>query len=307
MSVQKTLLTASFFVLGSLVYQTALTMYFDSPPASPAPPAPPIAYVTPELPGLTIVTAYYSVPSKHSNEEYSGWIKNFMSLQDPVVVFTSPDLAPWIAGLRSHASNSTIVISEALIESPVYKSYPPSFWAEQHRMDPEASNHQSYWPYIIWLSKTDWLSRGASMNPFSTGNFAWLDIGYLRHSSYNNDRLFRMIPEASKRQVVLLDVDSLISHVDPSDASYGKSFVGGGYISGSPTAISRYRSAYLKELQLSAELGEFIGKDQIQMRAACDNIAGLCRLIQPINDAERYGDPWFFMAPYVHGDVLGGY
>ena len=42
----------------------------------------------------TIVTAYFDVPSKHSNKQYYSWMQKFFSLKDAMVVFTSPNLYP---------------------------------------------------------------------------------------------------------------------------------------------------------------------------------------------------------------------
>ena len=49
---------------------------------------------------VTIVTAYYRMNSKHSNEEYLSWMSNFLTLQDCMVIFTQPDFVSTIQMLR---------------------------------------------------------------------------------------------------------------------------------------------------------------------------------------------------------------
>ena len=62
---------------------------------------------------VTIVTAYYRMRSKHSNEEYLSWMSNFLTLQDCMVIFTQPDLVSSIRILRP-AYYQTIINSMEL-------------------------------------------------------------------------------------------------------------------------------------------------------------------------------------------------
>ena len=55
----------------------------------------------------TIVTAYYKMKSKHSNEEYHSWMKNMLSLNDAMVIFTTDDCIDFIKSMRLHALDKT--------------------------------------------------------------------------------------------------------------------------------------------------------------------------------------------------------
>ena len=59
---------------------------------------------------VTIVTAYYKIRSKHSNEEYLSWMTNFLTLQDCMVIFTQQDFVSTIETLRP-ADYQTIIVS----------------------------------------------------------------------------------------------------------------------------------------------------------------------------------------------------
>ena len=54
----------------------------------------------PSFCNVTIVTAYYRMSSKHSNEEYLSWMSNFLTLQDCMVIFTQEDFVSSIQILR---------------------------------------------------------------------------------------------------------------------------------------------------------------------------------------------------------------
>ena len=44
----------------------------------------------------TIVTAYFNIKSKASHPVYLQRMQNCLSLQDCMVIFTSPDMAGWV-------------------------------------------------------------------------------------------------------------------------------------------------------------------------------------------------------------------
>ena len=54
----------------------------------------------PSFCNVTIVTAYYRMNSKHSNDEYLSWMSNFLTLQDCMVIFTQQDFVKTINILR---------------------------------------------------------------------------------------------------------------------------------------------------------------------------------------------------------------
>ena len=43
---------------------------------------------------MTLVTAYYKVPSKHSHSEFLGWMEGLLQTTDKLVIFTEEWLIP---------------------------------------------------------------------------------------------------------------------------------------------------------------------------------------------------------------------
>lgn len=129
----------------------------------------------------TIVTAYYEIPSKHPPAKYHQWMTNLLSVyQDPMVIFTSPNLVELLTKLRYHNNTrpcdepcslssryfDTIIVSLPLEELPLAKLYSKSFWIDQLDRDPQSAIHsplrgdprmkgkfESGELYWIWLSK----------------------------------------------------------------------------------------------------------------------------------------------------------
>lgn len=69
----------------------------------------------------TIVSAYFRIRSKHSSDKYDKWMRNFLSIQDSMVIFLSSDkaLIDQVWDLRSHANNRTVIVELDLEKLPI--------------------------------------------------------------------------------------------------------------------------------------------------------------------------------------------
>ena len=133
----------------------------------------------------TVVTAYFRVPSKFKADNYDGWMKNMLSLQDAMVIFTSADLVPQIKELRRHALNRTAIVPLALDDLPIGTLFSTDFWQDQLDRDPEKKRHKSYQLFWIWLSKSWCTTQAIRFNIFQSDLFMWSDIGCFRDARYN--------------------------------------------------------------------------------------------------------------------------
>jgi hypothetical protein len=231
----------------------------------------------------TIVTAYFEIPSKHSSKEYDAWMANMLSLQDPMVIYTTADLVPTIERLRANAMDRTRIVPMALEDTRVAKRYDAAFWKAQHQMDPERGIHKDVRLYWVWNSKAEFLKRTVDSNPFQSTYFAWVDIGYFRSDKYNSRTMLQHHLDPLK--ITLLEIP--------------KGNVGGGFIGGGAEAIERWSTLFYAMLDRHKD--KFIGKDQPYMRRTCDENPGLCKLVEPDQEHE---DPWFYMAPYMMGETI---
>jgi hypothetical protein len=193
------------------------------------------AYVNVKLGDVTIVTAYYRIESKHSDDEYDHWISNIMSITDPMIIFTSEDLAPNLKRQRAHSKDLTKIVIQPLSESLMGTNYSREFWNGEFKKDPEAFRHKSVELYWIWNEKPNWLKQAVEMNPFHSSFFAWVDIGYLRENKnkYKGKQMVVRLPATIKdHEVMLLNVNTYkIKDMDPSallhDNRVGGNFIGG--------------------------------------------------------------------------------
>lgn len=252
--------------------------------------APPISIDMVPIPprNVTIVTAYFDVPSKRPSSEYMPWIQRFLSLQDNMIIFTSNDQVPLFTKLRQKRPNTKVIGLKSLEETQMVKDFPAGFWQRQASLDPEKYLHSKEL-YIIWNEKGHFLEQAMELNPFQSEFFAWVDMGYLRDSLLEQQRMIRYLPKLlTRQQAIFLDVRPLLGH--------GEQYLGGGFIGGYKEGLSKWTTEYYK--LLNANQDRFIGKDQPWMFETCVQHPTLCLWVEP---RDTYGDAWFYMAPFMHG------
>ena len=83
------------------------------------------------VPGLaTIVTAMYSMPSKHPTNQYEDWFKLMLCATDPMVIFVDPN-SPWVDFVLQRRQHAPTII--ALLEFEKFTmatTFNESFWQE---------------------------------------------------------------------------------------------------------------------------------------------------------------------------------
>jgi hypothetical protein len=266
-------------------------------------------YVDVKLGDVTIVTAYYRIESKHSDEEYDHWIANMMSITDPMIIFTSEDLAPNLKRQRAHSKDLTKIVIQPLSDSLMGTNFTREFWNGEFKKDPEAFRHKSVELYWIWNEKPNWLRQAAEMNPFHSSFFAWVDIGYLRESKnkYKGKQMIRRLPSTIKdHEVMLLNVNTFkIKDMDPNILLHDNR-VGGNFIAGRSEGVHEWYKHYYAVMWKFIEGGFFVGKDQHMMASVCAQRGPkLCYLIAPTHPSKKLDrvTKWFIILPALHGDI----
>jgi Bacterial protein of unknown function (HtrL_YibB) len=244
--------------------------------------------IFPGVPG-TLVTAYFNVPSKSKHEAYMSWIRNFMKLEDYMVIFTSPDLVDELKRQRSHALDRTTFHVMDLHDVPVAKQYSKEFWTSQLEMDPEKEIHKSYELFWIWLSKTWFVQEAIQTNPYGHQIFAWADIGAFRTSEF--------VGKVFLRHTNLIHYDSMLmtawkNNVDEIAklaletsngwiTSRGSAYQIGGFQVGYAHTFQKFHAAFLETFDEFVKRGFFAGDDQRILQTTCNLHYNLCTYITP--------------------------
>lgn len=254
----------------------------------------------------TIVTAYFEISkSKHTKSEYDTWMKNMLSLEDAMVIFTSPSLVSKIESFRSHAMNKTIIIGMKISDTMMVSKYSMEFWKNQFDMDPEKALHKSYELFWIWLSKSWFVTQAIEMNPFSSDVYVWSDIGCFRDTKYNGKKWLQktnIIPDSAilfaawtqPQKQYLHWVEK--THYLPFSNSGGM-FLAGAQFAGYVKTWKMFHASFLKIIEGYVVRGLFLGDDQTVMQSTCLQNPSLCAFVTP---DKVNGDKWFGLEDALH-------
>ena len=230
----------------------------------------------------TLVTAYFDIPSKFSHQTYLKWMENLLSVTDAMIIFTEEKLVDYIKKRRLHAP--THIVTTTIREFKSFKDYGETYWNDQHEKDPESGLHRGYQLYCVWNEKANFIKQSIDINPFKSHFFAWIDIGYLRTTSYNNKLLIRTIPsDINENRVLLLDVRKEIRSPNL--------YIGGGFIGGYIAGLTVWHEKFYNNL--------LTYKDQPIMTKTCKTNPSLCYLVKS-RKSKWDSDPWFYMAGLLH-------
>jgi hypothetical protein len=246
----------------------------------------------------TLVTAYYPIPSKASQSTYLSWAMNYMTLESPIVLFTTPELELTFKLMRGNKPLRIIIIP--FEELSMWKKY-ESTWKTHHALDPEKHYHSPEL-YAIWAQKSSFVHDAWKLNPFNTQYFFWCDIGAFRGPVPESVcRTFPMIRYLPDDRILMSSIRRF------QGEGKGDQLVGGLW-GGSGTGCYRWHLAYCDMLSKYIRDGRFAGKDQTVMMSAYLADNSLAYIVYPghdviVNDAWQYNrlleqfcvNPWFFL------------
>ena len=247
---------------------------------------------------VTIVTAYFTVPSKQTKETYLGWINNFVKLDENMIIFTDKENNDYISSLRD--LNKTHIIVTSIQEFEVYKYI--DYWNYCKEIDSEKQIH-TVELYMIWNEKSFFCEKAIKSNIFRSEFFYWMDIGCVRDSE-----MLRYIPKINvdnipQDTVILSQVEyknpsvelnngisQTFENVSETNSCLNFVYIQGGFFGGYINGLSKWIELYRRELDLFVRTKTFGGKDQYIMA----------------NILIKYPDNIYCMSPvkYEYGHVV---
>lgn len=222
---------------------------------------------------ITIVTGYFTIPSKFSNEKYQEWIKNFLSLNCNMIIFTDSNNYDKINEMRNDKNTKIIKIDLFQFETWKYFDY----WKYCKSIDRE--EYHTIELYLIWAEKTFFLEKAIQLDPFQSKLFFWSDMGCIRDEKmlrylenfpnfesfkdYDLNKFFLSCIHPFKPIETVIK-DGLCIKLKNDGVMSPEIFdrIQGGFLGGSKESIKDWVEMYLEELNFFMKNGYFGGKDQ---------------------------------------------
>mmetsp|Transcript_18990 Transcript_18990/g.31494 ORF Transcript_18990/g.31494 Transcript_18990/m.31494 type:complete len:491 (+) Transcript_18990:148-1620(+) len=223
----------------------------------------------------TVVTAYFEISSKHKVQDYLAWMSYMLSIDDPMVVFTTPEWVDRVKGFRTHAANRTVIITTQLEDLPIATDFNASLWKHQFQIDPIGKYRKTFKLYWIWLSKTYFLTEAIRLNPFESTHFVWTDIGCFRSknllSVFANTTMIQHVERIPNDSMLFMAHTLPDAPDDPWFSNSGSTqfFTSGSMMAGTKETILRYHKLFMRTIQEYLDRDRFVGEDQIILQSTC--------------------------------------
>jgi hypothetical protein len=212
------------------------------------------------------VTAYWQGPSKHTQTEYTFWIRRFLSIFVGQLYFYTTPLT-W-----------EFLINETLLGSNIHQRFNytdayqipcmsplRSVYAAQWRIDPEKRIHQPRL-YAVWNGKLCLLSEISLINPAAT--VFWIDAGSCREKQYqrikfpNPGRIISIVKPETKGSMIFTMWRYRRFRRPGFMRFFREVYVIGGFFGGDQAALRKYSLGFWAIHDYFLKENYFIGKDQ---------------------------------------------
>ncbi len=230
---------------------------------------------------VTIVSCYYPLGcSKHSIEEYTVWVANFLKYIDtPIVMFSEGKTYDWLCKLREEAG---------LLDRffPIQKAFDELEFSSPEWVDIwDRQNSLGYWKdqrfqevYRIWANKSYFVTEAIQKNPFESNYFVWCDAGCWRN--VDTAKIFGHnwpSPKALQpNKIFLVNIESMEPYIeklkDPAIQTlddvvtkiptYLRMTVGGTILGGDKQAWAIWTPLFRQVLECFVRHNVFAGDDQ---------------------------------------------
>lgn len=246
---------------------------------------------------VTIVSAYYIIPSKLPSAQYVEWIKNFMSLDKNYVIFTNEETMKKVFKEYPETERRRYRIVE--IEDFVVSSYD---WKKDYDKDHEKSVGHSPELYKIWAEKSFFLKRVIEENPHKSNYFFWNDIGLFRYSNLlgllgDYPNVSKIEPNKIYMTLVNNFTKSEFNNLSVCDERFRYvNRIAGGNFGGHVNAVKKFINLYSETLEEFSRLDLFKGKDQ---SLYCWMIIRNPNLFNFVQDKSNPILEWFYLYIYL--------
>lgn len=127
---------------------------------------------------LTVVSAYFDIKSKRSDNEYDIRMKNLLSkLNCNLVFYTTPDKIEILKEYRGIYADKTTFIPTELDNISAIRKFGLDFWKIQNQLYDDARYKDMPYLGAVWYSKKDFMLDAITQNIYNTTHFAWVDAG----------------------------------------------------------------------------------------------------------------------------------
>jgi hypothetical protein len=250
---------------------------------------------------VTVVSAYYIIPSKYDNNQYINWIVSFFDLNCNIVFFSDFETIELIKHKCSDKlkDKNIMFINKPFHELFYWSDKFKKIWIDHHKLDREKKIHSPEL-YAIWNEKTKFVMHAIQLNPFKSSKFLWVDAGCFRNNDLNKN--YCKFPNGNKipeDKMLFLNISKFIE-TDYINRDFKKINRIGAAIYGSGIETwKKWTNTYDKMINTFILNNVFAGKDQSIINTIYLDNPELFLLITPLSFAKDKSSGWLYLQEYL--------
>jgi hypothetical protein len=231
---------------------------------------------------IHIVSGYYTIPSKQSQEFYYEHMERFFRfLQVPILFFTDAQNYQSLKEMAGPNVRFQLVEFEDL---PIFKQFPIDFWKSQITIDPE--KYHTWQLGALWACKSYFVQEAAKL--LDSDWLMWVDAGCVRTDAWkpilaNFGK--RVIP--SNPGIFLQGLNLL---VQKEFFQFPDIYIAGSHILFHHSLVDKFVEAYGKTLERYVEKGMPVIMDQYILAS----IVQSSEFVHVVLKGPLILDEWFF-------------
>ena len=263
----------------------------------------PLGNFTSKTKPVTVVSAYYEVPSRADQATYKERMRLFLeNIPCYLIFFCEEPLVEFINTCRKNFLDRTIVIPLNRTEWVANIKYGEDIWLSQPEKDNEKDLH-SIDLYKLWYEKKEFVLTAIELNPYDHDDFMWMDAGIIREEAVvplikNNFPEAKRIP--TDRMLLLhvkpFDINDEVKTNNVTGQFKQKDRIAAGIIAGHKDTWLKWSEVYDETMNRYIAANMFIGKEQSIMSTMVLENKSLVSLITPPNN---FGRKWFYSLIYL--------
>jgi hypothetical protein len=239
----------------------------------------------------TVVTAYFKVKNKHTDEEFDSWMRRFLSVPNNLIVFTDKAHSGQIKEMRGDLP--IIIIEKNLKDFYHYKYY--DRYKEMYEIDEDKRHSPEL--YIIWAEKVKFVNEAIKLDPYKSEFFIWTDIGIIREDEYLDTKYHANTHMVSNKMSFFSIADFSTTDIITKAPKYSDIRMAGNVQIGDKFAWKLYNHLWDKIIESYLEKSFMITNDQAIIGAVILTYPEIARIIYP--DIRFTGNPWWYSLLYL--------
>jgi len=246
---------------------------------------------------VTVVSAYYRIPSKRPHNIYSDWLSLFFSLKFNLIFFSDSET---IADIKRKYLNidHVLFVEKSFDELFYWNGKYKDIWIHHNTIDPEKGRSPEL--YALWHEKIKFVANAIKLNPFNSSKFLWVDAGCFRSNEhickYTKFPVYDKIPND---KMIFLNICKF-KNSDYKHRNFdGNDRIGGTIYGSSISTLLKWEKIYDKMLESFIMKNKFAGDDQSIINTIYLDNPELFFLVTPEKCNDDNSDRWFYLQKYL--------